>query len=157
MKHKRESYTANFAVRMKKARAFHKLIQDSWENTAEGNIEKEHWLTKPSGKGGRADVFVDVESDYIVITEVKYTIWDRKSESSIKRTIQRHICQLHTYLESSDLDYGDFERLDKTLSIIYPQKPKNDKLTKKIEKSFEDYGISVVWQDESADEHRARA
>jgi len=137
-----------FLTRMREARAFHKLVQEEWK--AEGLELKgkdEFSLVKDTGKRGRADVYVLVEADYLAFIEIKYTFWDGKPEQSIRRLISRYSRQLYSYMDGSDLHGKSFEKLDKTLGIVFPQRPKSDGLAESIEEDFGEYGIQVVWHD----------
>ncbi len=137
-----------FLARMREARAFHKQVQDEWK--ADGLEFKgidEFPLTKDTGRPGRADVHVRVEADHLAFIEIKYTFWDGKLERNIRRLISRYARQLYSYMDGSDLHGKSFERLDKTLGIVFPQRPKADGLAELIEEAFGEYGIQVVWHD----------
>ena len=58
--------------RLRRGKAFHKEMQDDWKRTAQGRIEPEKAITKPSGRKGRIDIFVhDVGDGLVAVAEVK--------------------------------------------------------------------------------------
>lgn len=136
-----------FLKLMKEANSFHKEVQASWAKERGVNPEgiPERSLKKDTGRPGRADVFVTVEDDHVAIVEIKYTIWDKKPQKDIKRLMTRYARQLYSYMDSKE-----FEEMDKTLGIIFPQRPKNNQLTELVEDGFGEYGISVVWWDDES-------
>ena len=150
-----------FLARMALARKFHELVQGEWlEKGYRYKTEKEFPLTKDTGRGGRADVYVFVkelddenkeanldEKDHLAFIEIKHTFWDVKPERNIRRLISRYARQLYSYMDGSDLHGKSFEKLDKTLGIVFPQRPKTDNLAESIEEGFGEYGIQVVWRD----------
>jgi len=137
-----------FLARMASARKFHKLVQAEWRaKEVNPKGDKEFPLTKDTGRPGRADVQVRVEAGYLAFIEIKHTYWDKKSERNIRRLISRYARQLYSYMDGSDLRGKSFEKLDKTLGIVFPQQPKTDGLAEFIEEGFGEYGISVVWHD----------
>jgi hypothetical protein len=137
-----------FLARMREARAFHRLVQAEWKaDDLELKGDDEFPLRKDSGRPGRADVHVRVEADHIAFIEIKHTFWDGKPERNIRRLIMRYARQLYSYMDGSDLSGKAFEKLDKTLGIVFPKRPKTEGLAEFIEEGFGEYGIQVVWHD----------
>ena len=75
---------------LRRGKRFHKRVQDDWQQTAEGNIQREHTIDLLSGRSpngrrrrGRLDIFVDETSDYVSVVEIKATDWDRIKPANI--------------------------------------------------------------------------
>ena len=153
MKIKRESMTStNEPKQLKGGKAFHKKIQDDWEETAEGNIKIEKTVTKPTGRKGRIDIFVDDDGDNLVaVAEIKNSDWDKMTDSAVRRNINRQIRQIWHYIDSQ----LNTEK-DVSPGVIFPKRPKDKKRMKLIEETFEEQGIPVVWQDETKKQRKAR-
>ena len=136
---------------LRQGKEFHKKIQDSWHNEAEGDVETEKYLTKSSGKKGRMDIFVKSDETLVGIAEIKNSDWDAMTPTSIKRNVRRQIRQIWAYIESQ-------LELEKHVSpgILFPKRPKNLETMNLIEQLFEEEGIPVVWEDESIEERKAR-
>ena len=67
-------------------------MQADWLANAEGErVLKEHACTKPNGRGGRMDVFVQVGGDdnLVAIIEVKGSAWERMTVRAVKRNARR--------------------------------------------------------------------
>jgi len=147
--------------RLRRGKAFHRLIQDEWAKEAEGEVKAERHIIKPNGRRGRVDVFVgDDDPDGVVaIVEVKATDWDRIKESNLRRNARRQIRQIWSYIESQILG-GKYaasgEGKDVCPGIIFPRRPRNPARLATIEAMFEQEGIAVVWHDESLEECKAR-
>jgi hypothetical protein len=134
-----------------RGKKFHNKIQRDWERHAKGaSIEKP--ITKPSGRKGRVDVFVQSDNLLVATVEVKASSWDAMTPSAVGRNIQRQASQIWDYIESQ-LEAGR----DVSPGIIFPKRPKDPERLLLIEQLFEDRGISVVWSDESSEERKARA
>ena len=146
---------------LSRGKAFHRLIQQEWEQEAQGDITCERRVTKPGDRKGRVDIFVN-DSDPgapIAIVEIKATDWDRMKARNVRRNVQRQIRQIWSYIESQILD-GHFvpegEGKDVCPGIIFPRRPRDPKRLEQIEELFLAQGIQVVWHDESIEECRAR-
>ncbi len=131
---------------------FHKKIQVDWLNTAEGQILIEKAITKPSGRKGRMDIFVNDDVDKLVaIAEVKNSDWDKMTDSAVRKNTRRQIKQVWDYIESQLK-----ARKDVSPGIIFPKRPKDKNRLKLIEDMFEKEGIPVVWRDETIEERKTR-
>ena len=141
------------ARKIKKGKRISQKIQLIWLKDAGGDIIAERHITKPSGRRGRIDVFVDNagDNDSVAVLEIKYTDWDAMTPKAVRRNINRHSKQLFDYIDSQ-LDAG------KSVSpgIIYPKQPKDSARMQFIEDLFDEMGIPVVWEDESIEESKKR-
>jgi Holliday junction resolvase-like predicted endonuclease len=109
-------------------KAFHKKIQTDWLKTAEGRIVIEKAITKPTGRKGRIDIFVDDDGDKLVaIAEVKNSDWDKMTDSAVKRNIRRQSKQIWDYINSQLSP-----KKDVSPGIIFPKRPKNKNKLKLI-------------------------
>lgn len=132
---------------------FHKKMQTDWLNTAEGKILIEKAITKPSGRKGRMDIFVDDDGNNLVaVAEVKASDWDKMTDTAIRRNVKRQIKQIWDYIDSQLAD-----RKDVSPGVIFSKRPKVNSRMKLIEQLFEGEGIPVVWQDETIEERKARS
>jgi hypothetical protein len=124
---------ANEPSSLRKGKAFHKKIQADWLETAEGQILIEKAITKPTGRKGRIDIFVDDDGDKLVaIAEVKKSNWDRMTDSSVRRNVNRQIKQIWDYIESQLA-----KEKEVSPGIIFPHRPKDKVRMKQIEDLFE--------------------
>jgi len=140
-------------TQLHRGKAFHKKMQADWLNTAEGKILIEKAITKPTGRKGRIDIFVDDDSDKLVaVAEVKASDWDKMTDSTVRRNVRRQIKQIWDYIESQ-------LKMKKDVSpgIIFPKRPKDQERMRLIEEMFEEEGIPVVWQNETIEERKARS
>jgi hypothetical protein len=141
--------------RFVRGKQFHKNLQSDWENgvnRAQGKkVTHEEEITKPSGRKGRIDIFVDADDNLMAIVEIKSTDWDKMSLDAVRRNVRRQANQIWDYIESQ-LEQGK----DVSPGIIFPEKPKNQERLELIEALFDGRGIPVVWQDESIEERKAR-
>ncbi len=138
---------------LSRGKAFHKLLQQEWEDTAEGDVVREHHVVKPSGRNGRIDIFVKDDGDNLVaVGEVKASNWDKMTDSALKRNVRRQIKQIWDYIESQ-LKSGK----DVSPGIIFQERPNDNVKMKLIEDMFEESGIPVVWHDETIKERKARS
>ena len=148
-------------LQLRRGNAFHRLIQEEWLSEAEGDVTRERHVTKPSGRKGRVDVFVNDDDPKapIAIVEIKATDWDRINECNIRRNVLRQINQIWSYIESQIIQ-GKYvpggEGKDVCPGIIFPNRPKDRKRMKRIEEMFLEEGISVAWHDETISECRER-
>ena len=134
-------------------KAFHKKMQAEWFNTAEGKILIEKAITKPTGRIGRIDIFVDDDGDKLVaVAEVKASDWDKMTDSAVRRNVRRQIKQIWDYIDSQLA-----KEKEVSPGIIFPHHPKDKARMKQIEDMFEQEGIPVVWQDETIEERKARS
>ena len=128
-------------------------MQTDWLNTAEGKILIEKAITKPSGRKGRMDIFVDDDGNNLVaVAEVKASDWDKMTDTAIRRNVKRQIKQIWDYIDSQLAD-----RKDVSPGVIFSKRPKVNSRMKLIEQLVEGEGIPVVWQDETIEERKARS
>jgi len=135
--------------RLRRGRQFHKRVQADWHANAEGEVETEKSVTKPSGRGGRMDVFVRADGKLLAVAEIKHSDWDAMSEKALKRNVRRQTKQVMDYVESQ-LAAGS----EVSPGIIFPRRPKDPKRMRLIEQMFEEEGIPVAWEDETTEERR---
>ena len=142
----------NEPSKLHRGKAFHKKMQVDWLNTAEGKILIEKAITKPTGRKGRIDIFVDDDGDKLVaVAEVKASDWDKMTDSAVRRNVRRQIKQIWDYIESQLA-----KEKEVSPGIIFPKRPKDQERMRLIEEMFEEEGIPVVWQDETIEERKAR-
>jgi hypothetical protein len=98
------------------------------------------------------DVFVDTESGLVAIAEAKASSWDRMPGRAVRRNVSRQARQIWDYI-ASQLAEGN----DVSPGVVFPRRPRTTHRLELIEALFEAHGISVVWQDESSEQRRARA
>ena len=153
---------SNEPTQLRRGRAFHNLIQDEWHKEAEGDVKHEKHITKPNGRKGRIDVFVndDDPKSSVAIVEIKATDWDKIAQKNIRRNVRRQIRQIWSYIESQILNGKHVEGAigkDVCPGIIFPKRPKDKATMQLIEDIFEEEGIPVVWHDETKQERKARS
>lgn len=142
----------NEPTQLRRGKAFHKKMQAEWMETAEGKILIEKVITKPTGRKGRVDIFVNDNGDKLVaVAEVKASDWDKMTDSAVRRNVRRQIKQIWSYIESQ-------LKMKKDVSpgIIFPKCPKDQERMRLIEEMFKEEGVPVVWQDETIEERKAR-
>jgi hypothetical protein len=145
-----------------RGKIFHERIQRDWLKNAQGKVKAERTILKKNQRKGRVDVFVDDDDleGVAAIVEIKASEWEKMTEQAIRKNIRRQIKQIWDYIESQILD-GQYVatgvRKDISPGIIFHRRPKNENLLKLIEESFEDEGITVVWEDESIEERKKRS
>ncbi len=137
---------------LRRGKAFHKEVQSDWEATAEGDIDTESAVTKPSGRSGRIDIFVVADDDIAAVVEIKASDWDRMTDKAVARNVRRQIRQIWSYIEPK-LEEG----ATVCPGVIFQARPASAERLVLIEHLFEEEGISVVWEDETIDERKARS
>lgn len=139
---------------LRRGKRFHRAIQRTWLEKAEGVVVVEKAVKKKSGARGRIDVFVDSESgnNMVAIAEIKDSNWDRMTPTALRRNIARQIRQVWSYVHSH-IEAGK----DVSPGIIFRKRPKLDHRLELIERTFNENGIQVVWEDETIEERRARS
>ena len=132
---------------------FHKKIQNEWLETAKGIILPEKTITKLSKRRGRMDIFVDDDSNenHVTIVEIKATDWDKMKEKNVQRNAMRQVKQIWSYIDVQ----LDLEGKEVSPGIIFPKLPSDRERLKKIEKIYNDWGIQVVWHNETKEELKA--
>jgi len=82
-------------TQLRRGKAFHKKMQAEWMQTAKGKILIEKAVSKPNGRKGRIDIFVDDDGNSLVaVAEVKDSDWDKMTDSAVRRNIRRQIKQI---------------------------------------------------------------
>jgi hypothetical protein len=138
---------------LRNGKAFHKKVQDDWEQTAKGGkISKEHTInlsqfskTSKCEKVGRLDLLVNELGDFVSVVEIKSTDWDKVKEENRKKLISSHRRQVWKYIE----EYLDVEKVEVCPGIIYPHSPSAPGLKEMIENHLNEYGLQVVWYDDA--------
>ena len=77
---------------LRRGKAFHREVQADWLANAEGErVLREHACTKPNGRRGRMDVFVEVGGDdnMVAIVEAKGSDWEKMTVRAGKRNARR--------------------------------------------------------------------
>ena len=146
---------------LKRGKAFHKLIQKEWDETAQGIPMSEKTIRKRSGRNGRVDILVDDEDPdgTAAIVEIKATDWNVMTDKNVRRNVRRQIRQIWDYIESQIYE-GEYvsDGVNKSISpgIIFPSKPQKEERLRLIEDMFNEEGIAVLWHDESIEDVRKR-
>jgi hypothetical protein len=139
---------------LRRGKDFHRKIQKEWLDTAQGVISPEKTVRRLTGRRGRVDIFVDDDSDknHVAVVEIKASDWDRMKPKSLRRNALRQVRQIWSYIDSQ----VELEGKDVSPGIIFPMKPSNKNRLEEIEDIFNDWGIQVVWHDESVDDLKKR-
>jgi len=137
---------------LRQGKEVHKKIQNEWLKSAEGSIESEKTVTKPSGRKGRMDIFVNSDETLVAIAEIKDSDWDAMILTVVRRNVRRQAHQIWDYIESQ-LQLGK----EVSPGVIFPKRPKDPDRMKLIEHLFNEEGITVVWEDETIAERKARS
>jgi hypothetical protein len=139
--------------KLRRGKAFHRAVQDDWTHTAQGEVDIEKAVKKPSGRRGRIDILAGANTTGSVgVGEVKATDWNRMTESSLRRNVTRQARQIWDYIESQLA-----QEKEVSPGVIFPTRPESIERLNLIEALFEEHGIAVVWYDESLEERRSRA
>jgi len=137
---------------LRQGKEVHTRIQKKWHRNAEGFVESEKKITKPSGRKGRMDIFVTSDKKLVAIVEIKASDWDTMTLTNICQNVRRQARQVWDYIESQ-LKLGK----DVSPGIIFHQRPKDSNRMKLIDHLFNEEGISVVWNDETIAERKIRS
>lgn len=137
---------------IRRGKTFHQSVQADWQKNAEGDVDVEKSITKPSGRRGRIDIFVSAGDALVAVAEIKASVWNRMTIAAVRRNVLRQARQVWDYIESQ-LAAGK----EVSPGVIFPKRPTSARRLQLIEALFEERGLVVVWQDESIDERRARA
>lgn len=137
--------------RLREGKAFHEKVQADWHARAQGDVQTEMTVKKDGCRTGRLDVFVFEDgSEVRAVVEIKHSDWDKMTPQAVRRNVQRQIRQIWRYID-----------LQPTLDgicpgVVFPRRPSDPKRLELIEHMFEEEGVSVVWEDESIEERKAR-
>jgi hypothetical protein len=135
---------------LRRGKAFHRKDQASWHEEAEGDVFSEKGVSKPSGRKGRIDVFVEA-GETKALVEIKATDWDRMTEAAVRRNIRRQARQVWSYIDGQPNDADGV-----CPGIVFPKRPRDKVRMNFIEEMFLDEGIPVVWEDETVEERKLR-
>lgn len=134
--------------RMEEGKAFHHAIQNDWLQHAEGVVRTEVEITKPSGRKGRIDVFVDTDDNLAVVVEAKSTNWDRIEFRNVRPNVLRHIRQVWDYLGAIMGPNNDGTPVSPAL--LYRNKPSDPVKVQLIDELCDQYSVQVAWQQDAA-------
>lgn len=135
---------------LKRGKDFHKRVQNDWEKTAQGTINREHTIIlkklsiQRKNKTGRLDIFVDDIGDMVSVVEIKSTDWDRVKETNRKKLISSHRRQVWKYIDK----YLNEDDITVCPGMIYPKSPSTPGLKEFIENEMNEHGLQVVWYDD---------
>ena len=140
-----------------RGKKFHKKLQEDWKKAAEDQeVTPEERITKPSGRKGRIDVFVDAsdekDKNLVAVVEIKASNWDRMTLKALRRNVARQASQIWDYIESQ-LEQGK----DVSPGVILKERPKDPERLELIEQLFDERGIPVVWEDVSIKGKKVRS
>jgi len=142
--------------RLSHGKQYHRQVQEDWHRTAEGEVEYEEPIVKPSGRKGRIDIFVDAKDEddknLITVVEIKASDWDSMTLEAVRRNVRRQANQIWDYIESQIKEGKHISP-----GIVFPKKPKDLERLKLIEGFFEERCISVSWEDEPPKERKAKS
>lgn len=139
-------------IPLRQGKEVHKRIQKEWHKSAEDSITDEKTITKSSGRKGRIDIFVATNETLVAVAEVKCSDWDGMTLTAVRRNVRRQARQIWDYIESQ-LELGK----DVSPGVIFPKLPKDARRMKLVEQLFNEEGIAVVWEDETATKRKARS
>ena len=137
---------------LRRGKNFHREVQSNWKQTAEGQVDSEKPITKPNGRRGRIDIFARADDSLVAVVEVKASRWDDMTAKAVRRNVLRQARQIWDYIESQLADGREVSP-----GVIFPCRPKARCRLELIELLFDEQGIAVVWEDETAAMRRARA
>jgi hypothetical protein len=142
---------SNEPKHLRHGKEVHKRIQKEWHKSAEGSIISEKAVTKPSGRKGRMDIFVASDETLVAVAEIKCSKWDTMTLVAVRRNVRRQARQIWDYIRSQ----LDLEK-DVSPGVIFPKLPKDTRRMKLVEQLFNEEGIAVVWEDETATKRKTR-
>ena len=137
-------------------KSFHRLAQTFYEHGS--TFLREQGVEKPSGRRGRADIFLLVEDErsFAALAEVKNTSWEPlAARGTLQRNVARQARQLWSYLDGiaelrrpdGTSHHVDLSNLERYAAMIFPTAPRPS-IRAQVEDAFGEYGISVIWLDE---------
>lgn len=140
--------------RLRRGKDFHKKIQNEWLETAQGVILPEKTIRRLTKRRGRIDIFVDDDSNekHVAVIEIKASDWDRMKPKAVRRNALRQVRQIWSYIDAQ----LELEGKEVSPGIIFPKRPIDPERLKAIEQIFNDWGIQIVWHDETIDELKGR-
>ena len=129
--------------RLSKGKEFHLWLQENWHKTAQGKVETERPVTKPSGRRGRIDIIVDADQETKAVIEAKHSDWDAMAEKNVKRNVRRQAKQLWDYILSQPNEGAGVSP-----GIIFARKPTDRKRLKLVESLFDAEDVPIYWQED---------
>ena len=139
--------------RLAKGKEFETDIRNGWPKQG-ANYQKS--VTKPGGRKGRIDIFVDASNEddkkLVAVVEIKASDWDSMRLPALRRNVRRQANQLWDYI-NSQIEEGKHV----SPGVVFKKRPKDPERLKLIEEMFEEQCIAVSWEDESIGERKARA
>lgn len=102
----------NEPKQLRKGKEFHKKIQKEWHSDAEGGVETEESITKPSKRKGRMDIFVKDDESLVAVEEIKTSNWDAMTPTAVRKNVMRQANQVWDYIESQLELQGRIARSD---------------------------------------------
>ena len=137
-----------------RGKEFEEKIKKKWPPSNEPNFRKT--ITKPSGRKGRIDIFVDVrdkdDEKLVAVVEIKASDWDLMTLPAVRRNVRRQASQIWDYINSQIEDGKHISP-----GVIFKKMPKDLERLKLIEKLFDEQCIAVSWEDESKEERKVRS
>jgi hypothetical protein len=126
---------------------FHERVRAGWTRIAPSPaVRAERAVTKYGGRRGRVDVWLDAETTFAIVVEIKSTDWQRVLRRRVREYVRRHGLQLHDYLAGADL-----EGRDVSMHVVYPRAPSDARLRALVEEGMLSMGVVVLWwADQSA-------
>lgn len=88
----------------------------------------------------------------MAVVEIKASDWDRMKPNAVRRNALRQVRQIWSYIDAQ----LELEGKEVSPGIIFPKCPLDPVRLKAIEQIFNDWGIQVVWHDETIDELKVR-
>jgi hypothetical protein len=139
----------NEPERLKRGKAFHKVVQESWRRQAQGAVEAEKATDVAGGRKGRIDIGVDLGHGRgaSALVEIKNSDWDAMTDRAVRRNVRRQIRQVWKYIEAQPNEADGV-----CPGIVFPRRPRDPGRLRLIEEMFLGEGIVAVWEDESAEE-----
>jgi hypothetical protein len=141
-------------------RRLHELVSRYY--AYESEFSSERVLVKASGRLGRADLFLWVESDrsHALVAEVKWTDWDHlERRATTLCNLARHRRQVWSYLEGRIFvrrglrgESVELENITRQGALIYPFTPRSVQLQEVVEAELADWGITTNWFDQPPSE-----
>lgn len=139
-------------ARLRRGKAFHRLIQDEWgtDRRTRDVAFREFSIIKPDGRRGRIDILIDEGEDWVAVVEVKASDWDAMKGENLRRNARRQIRQIWNYIESQlkPNDDGSIDGRQVSPGIIFPKAPRKLGRRDTVEALFNEDGIQVVWHNE---------
>ena len=95
-------------------------------------------------RGGRIDILLRDDKDFVAVFEIKATDWDRIKPKNVTKNLWSHQHQLLRYIDK----FLQADDLSVCPGIVYPSAPRTTELRDRVESYLLDYGIPAYWFDE---------